>query len=111
MNTTVDHISQIFVLIESENNYILYIISYICFHQNNKAMIIITPTDLRSQQKKYLDLAETERVVIKRGNKLIHLVVSDSVISDEDLVNAITGSELKKRVFKHIDTLFDERTI
>lgn len=74
-------------------------------------MIIITPTDLRSQQKKYLDLAETERVVIKRGNKLIHLVVSDSVISDEDLVNAITGSELKKRVFKHIDTLFDERTI
>lgn len=69
-------------------------------------MIIITPTDLRTQQKKYLELAEREKVVVKRGEKLIHLVVSDRVISDEDLKNGIIGTELKKRVFKHIDNIF-----
>ncbi len=69
-------------------------------------MIVITPTELRSQQRKYLELAEKEKVVVKRGKKLIHLVVSDRVISDEDLQNGITGAELKKRVFKHIDNIF-----
>lgn len=71
-------------------------------------MIIISPTDLRNEQRKYLELAETERVVVKRGNKLIHLVVSDRAITDEDLERGITGTELKKRVFNHIDTLFEE---
>ena len=71
-------------------------------------MIVISPTDLRNEQKKYLDLAEREKVVVKRGNKLIHLVVSDRVITDEDLKRCITGTELKKRVFKHIDNLFDK---
>lgn len=71
-------------------------------------MIIISPTDLRNEQRKYLELAETERVVVKRGNKLIHLVVSDRAITDEDLARGITGTELKKRVFNHIDTLFEE---
>lgn len=69
-------------------------------------MIIISPTDLRNEQKMYLELAERENVVVKRGNKLIHLIVSDRVITDEDLKRGITGDELKKRVFNHIDTLF-----
>ncbi len=34
-------------------------------------MIIITPTELRNQQRKYLEFAEKEKVVIKRGKKLI----------------------------------------
>ena len=70
-------------------------------------MIVISPTDLRNEQKKYLELAEREKVVVKRGNKLIHLVVSDRLITDEDLARGITGEELKSRVFKHVDTLFD----
>lgn len=69
-------------------------------------MIVISPTDLRNSQKKYLELAEKERVVVKRGGKLIHLVVSDRLITDEDLRNGISGTELKNKVFKHIDTLF-----
>ncbi len=69
-------------------------------------MIVISPTELRSQQKKYLELAEKERVVVKRGNKLIHLVVSDRVITDNDLKNGISSKELKNRVFKHVDTVF-----
>ncbi len=31
---------------------------------------------------------------------------SNSIISDKDLANGISGTELKKRVFKHIDTVF-----
>lgn len=72
-------------------------------------MIVISPTDLRNEQKKYLELAEKEPVVIKRGNKLIHLIVKDRLITDEDLKRGITCEEAKKRVFKHIDTLFDEK--
>ena len=70
-------------------------------------MIIISPTELRNEQRKYLDLAERDKVVVKRGNKLIHLVVSDRVITDENLKRGITGKELKKRVFRHIDELFE----
>jgi len=72
-------------------------------------MIVISPTELRNEQKKYLELAEKEKVVIKRGNKLIHLVVSDRVITEEDLNNGISCAEAKKRVLKHIDTLFEGR--
>lgn len=72
-------------------------------------MIVISPTQLRNEQKKYLELAETEKVVVKRGNKLIHLVVSDRLITDEDLERGISAQEAKDRVFKHIDTLFDKQ--
>jgi hypothetical protein len=42
-------------------------------------MIIITPTELKTNQNKYFDLAEKERVVVRRGGKIIELVVSDEV--------------------------------
>lgn len=42
-------------------------------------MLVISPTQFRTSQKKYLDLAERERVIIKRGDKVIELVVSDKV--------------------------------
>ncbi|MDR2626738.1 MAG: hypothetical protein LBC40_01740 [Dysgonamonadaceae bacterium] len=53
-------------------------------------------------------MAEKEEVVIKRGAKLIHLVVRECTITDEDLRRGITGEELKKRMHKHIDKLFDK---
>lgn len=42
-------------------------------------MIIISPSELRKDQKKYFDLAESERVIVKRGKKVIELVVSDKI--------------------------------
>lgn len=71
-------------------------------------MRIISPTQLRNEQKKYLELAETEKVVVKRGNKLIHLVVSDRLITDEDLERGITGSQLLNRVIPRIEELFNK---
>ncbi|KAA6324502.1 hypothetical protein EZS27_026171 [termite gut metagenome] len=42
-------------------------------------MIVITPTELKTNQNKYFDLAEKERVAIRRGGKIIELVVNDAV--------------------------------
>lgn len=49
---------------------------------NNKGMetTIITSREFRQNQKKYFDLAEKQRVIIKRGKKQITLMVRD----DED---------------------------
>lgn len=46
-------------------------------------MVIISPTELRNQQKKYLDLAEKEKVIVKRGKKFIKLIVSDKIDDSE----------------------------
>ena len=69
-------------------------------------MIIISPTDLRANQKKYLDLAETEKVIIKRGKKLIELVVKDRLITEEDMKNGITAEELLKGVKDDIKEIY-----
>lgn len=65
-------------------------------------MILITPTQFRNEQRKYLDMAENECVVIKRGDKLIYLVVQERLISDEDIKNSLTKEELMKRITQHI---------
>ena len=41
--------------------------------------ITISPSELRANQKKYFDMAEHTRVFVKRGRKLIELVVSDGI--------------------------------
>lgn len=41
-------------------------------------MRLITTRDIARQTKTYFELAEFERVAVKRGNKFINLVVTDS---------------------------------
>lgn len=87
----------------------MYIISYIyATTRKHIIMIVISPTELRSEQKKYLDLAEKEEVVIKRGSKLIHLVVKERTITDEDLRTGLTADQLLDRVVPRIEKLFDK---
>jgi hypothetical protein len=71
-------------------------------------MIVISPTELRAEQKKYLDMAEKEEVVIKRGSKLIYLHVKERTITDEDLQRGISAEELIKRVHRRIDAFPDK---
>lgn len=40
-------------------------------------MKVITTREIRQETKTYFDLAETERVAVKRGKKYVNLVVSD----------------------------------
>ena len=66
-------------------------------------MIVISPTKLRNEQKKYFEIAEKEPVVIKRGNKLIHLIVQESLPNNllelpEDFQRAISMDEAIIRV-------------
>ena len=69
-------------------------------------MIIISPTELRAEQKKYLELAEKEIVIIKRGTKLIELVVRERGITDDEVKNSLSLKEVKKQVHEHIDNKF-----
>ncbi len=45
-------------------------------------MLVITPTELRQNQSKFLDLAERERVLIKKKNKFIELIVRGESIPE-----------------------------
>ena len=71
-------------------------------------MIVISPTELRIEQRKYFELAEKEQVIVKRKDKLIELVVRQRAITNEDLINGISAEEVKRQVHNHIDKLFDK---
>jgi hypothetical protein len=43
----------------------------------HKAMKIITTREIRNETKAFFELAEKERVAIKRGNKYVNLIVTD----------------------------------
>lgn len=52
-------------------------------------MKVITTREIRSETKTYFELAEKERVAVKRGNKFVNLIVSDDpnkTYVDEDWV-------------------------
>jgi hypothetical protein len=70
-------------------------------------MIVISPTKLRTEQKRYLELAEKEQVIVKNGTKLIELVVKERSITDNDLKNSLSLEDVKAQVHKHIDKIFD----
>lgn len=72
-------------------------------------MIVISPTELRAEQKKYLDLAEKQEVVVKRGNKMIHLVVKERLITDEDLRTGLTRDELMQGVKEDIKEIYSRK--
>ena len=69
-------------------------------------MIVISPTELRTEQKKYLELAEKETVIVKRGTKLIELVVRERTITDDDVKNSLPLKEVRRQVHEHVDNKF-----
>ena len=57
--------------------------------KKNKNMRVITTREIVRQAKTYFDLAETERVVVKRGGKYVNMIITDSpdkVFLDEDWI-------------------------
>ena len=74
-------------------------------------MIVISTAELRNNMKKYLDIADTERIIIQRGNtEMFELVKKERIeeLGIEDLEHAITGDELLKRIIPRIEKLFDK---
>ena len=45
-------------------------------------MVIVSTKEFRDSQKKYFDLAEDEKVLVKRGKKYINLFVTETWIND-----------------------------
>ncbi len=64
-------------------------------------MKVITTREIRSGMKLYFELAEKERVVVKRGNKFVNLIVSDApdrVFLDENWVEGFLGIPAEYRI-------------
>ena len=51
------------------------------------AMIVISPSELRGNLKKYLDLAEKERIIIQRGKSEMFELKKQERISEDDYFN------------------------
>lgn len=93
----------------------IFVHKYVHFYVHKiNIMIVINPTELRNNQKKYFDLAETKRVVIKRGRKLIELKVTESISPSNDSYYEIPENiaELERRIkeLKSGNTMFTELT-
>lgn len=71
------------------------------------AIHVISPSEFKQNQKKFFDLAETERVVIKRGKKLFELVAmpfietSVSPSNDPWFSNPQNLAALDRRIAEH----------
>ena len=50
-------------------------------------MIIISPSELSGNLKKYLDLAEKERIIIQRGKSEMFELKKQERISEDDYFN------------------------
>ena len=64
-------------------------------------MKILTTREFRSEAKSYFEMAEKERVAIKRGKKYINLIVSDDPAKryvDEDWIAAFLSIPAEHRV-------------
>lgn len=74
-------------------------------------MRVISSTELRSNLKKYLDLAATERILIQRGNLETFVLSRQEYLSpDDDLARAVTADELLIGLEEDIHETFQRRS-
>jgi hypothetical protein len=66
-------------------------------------MIVVSPSEFRLNQRKYFDLAEKERVIVKRGKKLIELKVSFSIKDNIQPMSLDEFYEMIEKSEKDID--------
>lgn len=70
-------------------------------------MLVISSAELRSNMKKYLDLAKTEEVVIQRGKSETFVLSRQSRLSpDADLARAISMDDLLNGVKEDIREMY-----
>ncbi len=73
-------------------------------------MRVISSAELRSNMKKYLDLASTEQIIIQRGRKeMFVLQKKEYPEPDEDLERAIGIEDFRAGVKEHVKTLYDNK--
>jgi len=70
-------------------------------------MRVISSAELRNNMKKYLDLADKERIVVQRGrNETFVLTKEEYLEPDDDFARAISMEEFAKGAKEHISKLY-----
>ena len=80
------------------------------YNKKNKAMRVISSSELRNNMKKYLDLALDEKIVIQRGRNEIFVLTREEYLEpDEDLKRAISAEELLEGIEEDVKVAFRKR--
>lgn len=73
-------------------------------------MRVISSAELKGNLKKYLDLASSEQIIIKRGRKETFVLQKQEFLEpDEDLEKAISMEEFKIGAKNHIKKLYRQK--
>ena len=81
-------------------------------------MTVVSSKEFATRPARYYNLAQSEKVAIKRGKNMFHLICTngyhkneyDDVLEpDEDLRSAISGEELKKKMRDAIHNYFSNK--
>lgn len=75
-------------------------------------MRVISSSELRSNMKKYLDMARTEQIVIQRGKNETYILTRQEQISpDNDINRALTAEELLTGIESDIKDYFKKSNL
>lgn len=72
-------------------------------------MVVISSAELRSNMKKYLDIAKTEQVLIQRGKNETFVLVAQQNPVEFDLSRAITVDEVIAKVREELTELYERK--
>ena len=72
-------------------------------------MVVISSAELRSNIKKYLDLAKSEQVLIQRGKNETFVLTAQQNSVEYDLSRAITVDEVIARVREGLTEMIERK--
>ena len=72
-------------------------------------MVIISSAELRNNMKKYLDIAQKEKVIIQRGRNETFVLVAQNKADEEDLRRAITVEDVLARVREGLNEMVERK--
>ena len=72
-------------------------------------MVVISSAELRSNMKKYLDIAKTEQVLIQRGKNETFVLVAQQNPVEYDLSRAITVDDVLAKVREGLTEMFERK--
>ena len=72
-------------------------------------MVVISSAELRSNMKKYLDIAKREQVLIQRGKNETFVLSMQQKPVEYDLARAITVDEVIAKVREGLTEMFERK--
>ena len=72
-------------------------------------MVVISSAELRSNMKKYLDIATREQVLIQRGKNETFILTAQQNPVEYDLARAITVDEVIAKVREGLTEMFERK--